>query len=326
MAMEFSASLAVGLWMMEKYGFICMQDITGKVWIAHNNCPFGVYLPPGGRRIEIAIGKNVKYHPWFLRILAAVLTIGRKPLTTTVPYRVAVRNWYAGHVDGLAPSFNASTSHALASHPSTSNAFTSNASMANDSSTSSSHTNNQHTMRAINGYVAFRLWFNDEIKAGNYHLTLAEVSSLCSSIWRNFRDVKGIWSYIAKKYTEDRDGGVIHHLPDLVRVEFIKVEVILNAARLAQSAGWDLERMKRQPNGRRRSVGSLEAEPINSHIDIASSEAIRLDLNPRTNAIMEEEHDDITIQGMTVTIPKHLQISHEEATRHIMMGATYVAQ
>nr|QTW20730.1 putative mating type 1-1-1 protein [Phymatotrichopsis omnivora] len=283
MAIRFRATLAVGLWMVEQHSYVCLQDCSGKIWVVHRDNPFGVFLPPGGRLIFIARGGEAVYHTWFGKIFAAARAIGQKPLTTIVPHHVAVKNWYAGFDDGV-------------------------------NSDCSAESQAQIPLRAVNAYVAFRTWFNDDIKFGNYHLTQGQISSLCSDLWAA-DPVKGIWSKIAAKYTANRDQGIFHYLPDFVRVEFMKLGIILKGSKIAESIGSDLEIMKRKGRngGTGLEKGSPDFGPMQSVFE-DTVEVTRLDLD--TTTISDDSNENV-IQGMTVTIPEHLRLSHEEAANLI---------
>nr|QTW20731.1 putative mating type 1-1-1 protein [Phymatotrichopsis omnivora] len=265
------ATLALGLWLMVDHNYVCMEDYDGKIWVTHRDNPFGMFLPPGGRQIFLAVGDYVEYHSWFRAAFTEVRAIGREPLTASIPYQLAVRNWYAGCADGF------------------------NSDLAAD-------TGPQVPLRAVNGYVAFRTWFNDDIKSGDYRLTQGEISSLCSELWAA-ESAKEIWAKTAKLYTAARDQGTVHHLPDFVRLEFGKHGVELNGANLAESIGRNLETFKRQAKKDKKCKTDVSALRLNGQRserngDIAGCES---------TLPIGDDYDENFFQGDAITTPGRIE-------------------
>ncbi|KAL7266810.1 hypothetical protein RUND412_010624 [Rhizina undulata] len=216
-----SPVLSLGLWLAMDQNFVCMQDKDGKVWAVHRNNPFGLFLPPGGHQLFASAVDDVEYFPWYRKMFIDIRSIGRKPLTSSLPYAIAVRNWYAGYADGVNPDPTV-------------------------------HSEMQIPLRAVNGYVAFRTWFNDDIKSGGYHLTQADISSLCGSMW-TVESTKHIWIKTAKLYTAARDQGTAPCLPDFARIEFMKHGIVISAAKLVESMGYDLVNLNNHRSACRKS-------------------------------------------------------------------------
>ncbi|KAL7266811.1 hypothetical protein RUND412_010625 [Rhizina undulata] len=235
-----TAILSLASLLTTKYGYVCMEDSSGDIWVAHHDDnPFGVFLPPGGRQLFIVADDCDEYHPWYHRMFAIVRTKGRRPLTTTIPYKTAVRNLYAGFEDGITPE-SIAISRA------------------------------QPPPGAVNVFTVFRSWLRDDLSI-EYKMSNHEFIHLSHMLWAR-DEHKSMWRRASLQYKAAITRGFKHHLPDFVRLELCMNGLLVSAVKLAEIHGLPI-RGKRKPTGHVEDEAACELQEVTQLKKLHSVEA-----------------------------------------------------